>query len=91
MTLVVNNECSKLIDMDQDKKQMSLYSVVVISPTKGVETYHVLAQTPEDATGMAQCAAGLAMYQVPKDIHALVKCHTTRLPLVIQGWGKAQF
>jgi hypothetical protein len=72
------------------EREHYLYCVIVTSH-KGTETHYVLAPSEKHAIGMAETAAGLESYKLPDDVYKLVKCHATRLPLTVQGWGKAKF
>lgn len=86
----VNYKPTLVATDEQTQPALHLY-VVVVSSHLGVETRYVLATSPEQAGGMARCAAGIATYEVPEHIETLVKVTVTQVPLTIQGWGKSQF
>lgn len=74
---------------EDENFRVQLYAVLLIHPTKGTNTYHVLAKDELMAVGMAKVAAQCAMYEVPKEVYDLVVTHVTQIPMIVQGWGKA--
>lgn len=83
----VHGECIT----NEDDIKVALYSVVVITAHKGMETHFVLAQDEEKASDMARCAMGVADYNLPDKLKDTIKTIVTNLPLTIQGWGKNKY
>ena len=68
-------------------EELGLYRVRYVKPYHA--TIHVLALNADSAIGQADCLLGIESYRRPQTL--AVEARATRLPMLIQGWGKQTF